>query len=212
MAKTVEKPKLNLEATLAAVVSHPIRIRCLVALSERTASATMLMRAWGLTKVGLVSYHVEKLEQLGFVEEVRSRPVRGSVERFYRAVGRPIFFEKEWGSMSQEEREQCSRYVLQLHVTDVALAVDQGTFDSRTNRALMRTPMTLDAEGFEEMHQHEFAAYQERLEIQARAMERIARRRHEGEEPGEISVVSTTMFYEAANGAGELGGAMASRP
>lgn len=204
MGAPATKPKLNLENTLAAVLSHPIRVRCFVALNERTASATQLMRAWGLRDVGLVSHHIRILEKIGIVEEVGNRPVRGSLERFYRATARPIVFEEDFAKMSLEERSRFTRYILQLFVTDAALAVDQGTYDERTNRAIMRMPMTVDQEGFDELAQEELESYERRLAIEARSSARMAERRRRGEDPGAIPVRSFTTFFEAASGGGAL--------
>jgi hypothetical protein len=201
---TKSKKGLSLEATLTAVLSHHVRVRCFVALSERPASATQLMHAWGLPEVGLVSYHIDILKKLGIVEEVDSRPVRGSTERFYKATTRPMATDEEFERMSLEERDSFTKYILQLHVTDAALAVDQGTFDRRSNRAIIRLPMHVDEEGFAEMAAEEQRTLENRMEIEARSAARMAEREQRGEDAGSIPIRSMTMFFEAATGGGAL--------
>lgn len=198
------KKRLSMEATLSAVLSHPVRVRCFVALSEGTASASQLMRAWGMEEVGHVSYHIEVLEKLGIVEEVSNRRVRGSLERFYTARTRSLVSDEDTEKMTLEERDCFSRYILQLHVTDTALAVDQGTFDRRPNRALIRMPMHVDEEGFAEMAAEEQRTLEARMEIEARSAARMAERERRKEDPGSIPIRSMTMFFEAATGGGAL--------
>lgn len=205
-AKVRPKVRLSLEATLAAVLAHPVRVRCFMCLAERIASATQLMRAFGLKDVSYVNYHLEKLEELGMIEEVGSRSVRGGTERFYRACRRPMIDDEGAKELTLEEREALSRYIVNLAIMDVALALDTRTFDSRVNRCLIRMPLLVDEEGFDEMNALEAEHLDRRMEIQANSAERLARcRRKGGEEPIEIPINSVTMFYEAAPSSSQLG-------
>lgn len=197
-------PKMSLEVTLATVLRHPVRVRCLVALSEGVASASQLMRAWGLSDVKLVSHHIKCLEGLGLVEMVWERKVRGSLEKFYRATARPILFPDDLAKLTYEERDSFTRYILGLIVTDASLAVDQRTFDIRTNRGLIRMPMDVDEEGFDDMAREEKFTLERRLQIGAESSSRIDAPRDRGEEPQEINIRSVTMFHEAASGGGAL--------
>lgn len=195
---------VNLEVTLAEVLKHPVRVRCFVVLNERIASATQMMRAWGLPDVGRISPHIKVLMNLGLVEEVWNRPVRGSVERFYRATSRPILYSEDLDKMTYEERDNFTRYILQLIVTDAALAVEERIFDRRTDRGLIRMPMNVDEEGFDEMVTEEKASYKRRLEIGKESESRIEARRRRGEVPEEIDIRSVTMLHIAASGGGAL--------
>lgn len=67
-------------------MSHPLRRRILRSLVERGVhSPAELARMLGV-KLSDVSYHTRRLEQLGCIELVKTRPVRGVVEHFYRAT------------------------------------------------------------------------------------------------------------------------------
>lgn len=197
-------PPMSLEVTLAAVLEHPVRVRCLVALSEGIVSPAQLARAWGLSNVKLVSPHVERLESLGLVEQVWERKVRGGRERFYRAIAVPILYSKEFAKLTDEERDSFTRYVLQLIVIDAALAVEQRVFDRRPNRALIRMPMNVDDEGFNEMAAEEKDGMKRRLEIRSESSSRIEAARNRGTIPLEINIRSFTSFHEAASGGGAL--------
>ncbi|HEY2478380.1 MAG TPA: winged helix-turn-helix domain-containing protein [Solirubrobacterales bacterium] len=181
----------TMETTLAAIVAHPTRVRCFMILAERTASPVEIAQEIG-KDVGHVGYHVRKLQQLELIELVDERPVRGAVEHFYRAIERPYVSEEEFAAQSVEEREVFTRYVLQCHVTDIARAMDEHTFDSRPNRAILRTPMLVDEEGFQELAEIHNEMYDRTLEVQAKSAERMAT----SDEAG-IPTVSTSMFFEA---------------
>ena len=46
-----------------------------------------------------VSYHMRRLEELECAEEVDSRPVRGALEHFYRAIQRPLIDTDEFDDL-----------------------------------------------------------------------------------------------------------------
>lgn len=180
----------SMETALAAIVAHPTRARCFVILAERTASPVEIAQEIG-KDVGHVGYHVRKLQELNLIELVDERPVRGAVEHFYRAIVRPFVAEDEFADQTIEEREVYTRYTLQLHIADVARAMDEHTFDARPNRWAIRTPLLLDEEGFEELSALHAELYDRTLDIQARSDERRAGTDDEG-----IPTMSTNMFFE----------------
>jgi DNA-binding transcriptional ArsR family regulator len=64
-------------------LGHPLRVRILQYLGDKeTVSAAELSRAWNVD-VGLLSYHVKRLQALGFLRLVARRPRRGAIEHFY---------------------------------------------------------------------------------------------------------------------------------
>jgi DNA-binding transcriptional ArsR family regulator len=184
------KTATSMEATLAAIVAHPTRAHAFMILHERTASPVEIAQEIG-KDVGHVGYHVRKLQQMGLIELVDERPVRGAVEHFYRAIERPVVTEKAFESQTLEEREVYTRAILQRHVADVARAMDEHTFDSRSNRVIVRVPLVVDEEGFQELSELHTEAYKRTLDIHAKSTERMAESAEDG-----IPTVSTTMFFE----------------
>jgi DNA-binding transcriptional ArsR family regulator len=186
----VKAATASMETTLATIVAHPTRVRAFSILAERTASPVEIAQEIG-KDVGHVGYHVRKLQELNLIELVDERPVRGAVEHFYRAIARPIFDEKEFAALSMEEREAMTRYLLQLHVTDISRAMDQHTMDVRPNRWVLRLPMVVDEDGFDELAALHAEIYERTLDIQARSDERRT-----GTEDDGIQTMSTNMFFE----------------
>jgi hypothetical protein len=180
----------TMETTLAAIVAHPTRARAFTILTERTASPVEIAGEIG-KDVGHVGYHVRKLQQLDLIELVDERPVRGAVEHFYRAIVRPYVSEEEFTQQTLEDREVFTRHILQFHVADIARAMDEHTFDARSNRAVLRTPMTVDEDGFQELADLHVEMYERALDIQARSDERRT-----GSDDSGIPIVTTSMFFE----------------
>src|SRR3954447_24782002 len=78
-------------------MSHPLRVRILAMLDERTASPVELA-GWLGSSLGTVAYHVRTLERLGLVELVHETRVRGAVEHHYRSCGRPHVTDEAWAA------------------------------------------------------------------------------------------------------------------
>jgi DNA-binding transcriptional ArsR family regulator len=180
----------TMETTLATIVAHPTRARAFSILAERTASPVEIAQEIG-KDVGHVGYHVRKLQELNLIELVDERPVRGAVEHFYRAIARPIVDQKEFGSLPIEEREVFTRHVLQLHIADVARSMDEHLFDARPDHWMVRLPMVVDEEGFDELSALHAEMYERTLDIQARSDERRSGKEDEG-----IPTMSNNMFFE----------------
>src|SRR5215216_68792 len=63
-------------------LAHPLRIRILAMLADRSASPVQLSSQLDAT-LGTVAYHVRTLHSLGLVELVDTRQRRGATEHYY---------------------------------------------------------------------------------------------------------------------------------
>jgi DNA-binding transcriptional ArsR family regulator len=144
---TAKKDGRLSSADLYKALGHPLRVKILTILTERTASPNEMKTELGET-VGNVGYHTRVLRDYGMVEIVEEQQVRGAVEHFYRAIERPLFDDECWSELTPAARAAISGYGLEQIVGDLGTALKAGTFDRRTERHLSRTTMLLDAEGF----------------------------------------------------------------
>src|SRR4029079_7860458 len=80
---------------LVRAMSHPLRVRILAILDERTASPIEMSRMLRAS-LGVVAYHVRTLHRLGLLALEREAQVRGAVQRFYRARQRPTVSAEAW--------------------------------------------------------------------------------------------------------------------
>jgi DNA-binding transcriptional ArsR family regulator len=186
-------PAVSMETTLAAIVAHPTRARAFTILTERTASPVEIAQEIG-KDVGHVGYHVRKLLQMDLIELVDERPVRGAVEHFYRAIERPLVSEEEFAALSVPEREVFTRYIMQRLVADVTRSMDQNVFAARPNHAILRTPMLVDEDGFQELSELHTELLERTLEVQARSAERMT-----GSDEDGIPTVSSSLLFEVPN-------------
>jgi hypothetical protein len=177
--------------SVAAIVAHPLRARCWIVLSERVASPNELKNEFGAA-IGDVSYHVSVLEKLGHVELVATKPRRGAIEHYYRAVERPIVDDEEFATMTPEQRADFSERIVQLAFADAAVAFDRKTFARRTETCVLRMPWTVDEQGFSELND----AYAELLERSTQIAAASANRLAADPDAESIPVSSIAMFFE----------------
>lgn len=163
---TAERTKPG--AVLDAVLGAELRIRCLIALTERSASPTELARDFGADK-GTVAYHVKKLREAGMVEEVDSRPARGSTERFYRAVERPLIDGEQSAAMPKAKRERWTELIAALIWADLTTSMRTGIFSERPDHTIIRFPTHVDEQGWEELREVYEDAHQAAMDIEARS-------------------------------------------
>lgn len=157
---------------LAKALSHPMRTRILAILNERVASPNELSELID-ERLPNVSYHVRALEQLGCIELVSTAQRRGAIEHYYRAVVRPFFTDRDWKKLPQSGRQAVSDVALQMIWEDVSDAIEQGTFEARTDRHLSRTVVELDEAGWSELTDLLARVLEETETIQKRSAERI---------------------------------------
>jgi hypothetical protein len=94
-----------------------------------------------------VAYHFRELRDLGFIELVEKRPVRGSVEHLYRPVKEFGAWEDEWARMPAAVKQALSSTVLVTGVEATGAAIDSGAFSARDDSALAQDTFWTDQGG-----------------------------------------------------------------
>src|SRR5690349_22644951 len=107
------------EARIAKALAHPLRARILQRLGERVASPGELAVELG-APLGVVSYHVRMLRDYDCVELVRTEPVRGALQHFYKATARPNLDEGQWRTLPTTLRGELVGETIQGLVGDLA--------------------------------------------------------------------------------------------
>src|SRR6187200_1553712 len=134
------------EARIAKALAHPLRARILQRLGERVASPGDLAVELG-APLGVVSYHVRMLRDFDCVELVRTEPVRGALQHFYRATARPNLDEGQWRTLPATLRNELIGETIEGLVGDLAGAADADRLDDR-DVVLRRTLLELDERAF----------------------------------------------------------------
>jgi DNA-binding transcriptional ArsR family regulator len=173
-------------------LSHPLRVRILALLQERTATPAQLARRLH-TSVGTAAYHVRTLHELGLIELVEETRVRGGIAHHYRARATPRLSGPAWAGASPVAKQAAVGAALDTIAEYARAAAAIGGFDG-PGAHLTRTALRLDAEAWEEAS----AACHELLERLARigiaAGKRLAAEPH-ARAPLDVSVA--LLMFEA---------------
>ncbi len=137
------------ERTIGSVVAHPLRSRCLTRLAERTASPAELAIEFR-KPLSDVSYHVATLLKAGAIELVGEKPVRGSIQHFYRATSVPNA-DGNGAVLDGDKRLAYVRQSFQLAAADATMALDAKTLERRDGACFSRQPILVDEDGWKEL-------------------------------------------------------------
>lgn len=158
-------------------LAHPLRVRILAMLEERTASAVELSRLLQ-ADLGVVAYHVRTLHRLGLIDLVAETRVRGAVQRHYRAHERPRISDEAWARAPAVAKQALIGATLQQIGDYAARANARGGFD-RADAHITRSALRLDAAGWRRLSRALRRLLQEVAEIEEEMTERY------GDEPSD---------------------------
>jgi DNA-binding transcriptional ArsR family regulator len=190
MAKDPAGP---VDPRLAKALSHPMRTRILAILNERVASPNEIAEMIG-ERLPNVSYHVRALLELECIELVSTAQRRGAIEHYSRAIVRPFFTDRDWKRIPRSGRQAVSDLTLQMVWDDASAAIKKGTFESRADRHLSRTPLTLDEQGWEELNALLRTLHAQAESVGAKSAKRLAKSDEDG-----LSTMLVMMHFETAD-------------
>jgi DNA-binding transcriptional ArsR family regulator len=174
-------------------MSHPLRVRILAILQERTASPVELAQVLEGT-LGTVSYHVRTLHQLGLIDLVDETRVRGAVAHHYKAKARPKVSDEAWEQAPPIAKQAAVGSSLQV-IDDYARAsAAAGGFD-HADAALIRLSLTLDAKGWQQLAKAVKRLFEQAQRIESDSQARLDRGSRDGHQPIEVGLVM--MMFEA---------------
>jgi DNA-binding transcriptional ArsR family regulator len=184
-------PNIN-DPRYVKALSHPLRVRILALLQERTASPRELAE-WLDATLGTVSYHVRTLHDFGLIELVRTSQVRGAIAHHYRAKVRPRVSDEAWASAAPIVKQAAVGAALQT-VDDYARAsAAAGGFD-RGEAHLTRTNLRLDDKGWQQAAKACEKLVGELTKVEEAASRRLAKDPHPN---GESDAAVVLMLFEA---------------
>ena len=182
MAGTEGEAKQRRE-TISNALKHPLRVRILEVLNEGPRSPSQFVEEGLIPKqhynsyqqaLSLASYHFRELEKEGCLEVIESIPRRGAIEHVYRGLARVYINDREFEEMPRGDRRRLSRISLQGMVARADRAIQEDTFDARTDRHLTWMPMQLDERAWGEVIARLAATFAELTQIRHDARDRLA--------------------------------------
>lgn len=191
--RTVKPRDQIIDPRLIKVLAHPLRVRILAILEQRVASPSEISQELDAS-LGVVSYHVRRLEALGLIKLVRKTPRRGAVEHYYRADAKHHIPDEAWAQVPDIVRRAMAGAAIGEISARVNAAAAEGGF-SRDDAHVSLTNLSLDEQGWKAISR-ELAKLLERVDrIQAESYERLSKGDHAGERQALISM----MLFEAAD-------------
>jgi DNA-binding transcriptional ArsR family regulator len=192
------KPITNIDdPRYVKALSHPLRVRILAMLQERTASPSQLSEWLGAT-LGTTAYHVRSLHQLGLIELADETRVRGAIEHHYRAGKRPMVSEDAWAQAPPIAKQAAVGSALQMMNEYAHKSAAEGGFD-RAEAHLSRTSIKLDAKGWDALNKACLKFVEQVEKIDAAAKERAKKAPHD-DELGDAQVVLLAFEAERLSG------------
>jgi DNA-binding transcriptional ArsR family regulator len=164
---------------LAKALAHPLRTRILAALDGHIGSPSELADELDAS-LGVVSYHVRRLEALGFLKLVKREPRRGAVEHYYTTTGRPRITNAAWGKLPTIVKDASIKAAVDQIGAYVAAGAAEGGFNA-ADAHITRNPVIVDSKGWHALAR-ELDNLVERIgKIEAASKQRLARAEHAGE-------------------------------
>jgi DNA-binding transcriptional ArsR family regulator len=193
---TQKKKKELLDQTLIKALAHPLRVRILAFMNDRSWSPRELSDELneGLSQV---SYHVKVLKDFDCIHLVDTEPRRGAVEHYYRAIQRVFIPEGMAKQIPKSARRAMYGDVMEEIDKDVGASLKTGRFDARDDYHVSWTPADLDDQGCKDAQDLADRFVMEFLEIEAES----AKRRVENEDGGEhIPTSAAVLVFGSEHG------------
>jgi DNA-binding transcriptional ArsR family regulator len=181
------------DGDVAKAMAHPLRIQIVAMLNQQVMSATMIAKKIG-EPLQNVAYHFRILREKGLIEEVDTRPVRGSTEHFYRATKRVLFDGKAWDDLPASMKARVSSRMFSDFLEVVSGAMLGETFDSSDERVNVWLQGRLDEQGWDEAVKAHWVLIHAMEEIFKGARARLL---EAGEPEGGIFSAYGQYFFEA---------------
>jgi hypothetical protein len=181
--------------TVVTAMHNEYRAQILILLNERVASRPEISEELDIP-LDKVRYELDVLKrtQPPLIKLEYERPVRGAVEKFYRATKMAYLSPAEWPAVPESVKAGMRGSLLNLLVDDAVAAVDKGTFDSLDSAHMSWTPMLLDAKGWEEITAILYRAMMEAIKVKEESAERLIEKDAEG-----TSCTVSILGYASAN-------------
>jgi DNA-binding transcriptional ArsR family regulator len=178
-------------------LAHPMRVSILARLQEGRATPRELAESLDAS-LGVVSYHVRTLHNLGVIELVATTQVRGAIAHHYRAKERPRFSDESWAAASPVVKQAAVAATLAT-ISEYANASQGAGGFERDEAMLTRGRLRLDAKGWEDAAAACVRLVKRLVEIEESAGKRLERDPHAD---GFSDATVAIMLFEALRARG----------
>jgi DNA-binding transcriptional ArsR family regulator len=195
MNKTQTQKDIVVDPRVIKALGHPLRQSILHILNARVASPVEIATELD-EPLGNVSYHVQILLENGAIELVKTEPVRGALEHFYRATMRPFLDEAHWAKLPASSRRALFDFTLQKIWDEVTAASQEHMLDDVSTHITM-APLDLDQQAYEELSEHLLETIEVALKLEAESKERLSKIPSAEREDGHQTQMILMHFHRA---------------
>lgn len=142
-AAKAEALRSERKASLAFLLSHPIRVQILAASHRAPVSPSGFAREHDL-KTTSVAEHFRRLAEYGAIKLFKEERVRGSVRHLYVGTKRGVITAKDWENLPASVQSDIAAAGLSDFVVVTAEAIDRGSFNKRPDFVLTWDEAELD--------------------------------------------------------------------
>ncbi len=181
--------------TVVTGMQNELRTQIIVLLNERAASRPEICKELGAS-FNRVRHEMKMLLNVHppLIEQVFEQPVRGTVEKFFRATKKAYLDPSEWPGVPDALKERMRGTLLSMIVDDAVAAVAKDVYDSLANAHMSWIPMILDEQGWEDLTAVLLKGMEEAVRVKDESTERLIDSDAEG-----ISCTVSILGYPSAN-------------
>lgn len=178
--------KRSVEDAVSYAVGHRVRIEILAFLNEGCASPEDMRKRIGLP-TSTIGHHVKELVEDGSIELAYTKPVRNTIQHFYRAVKIPFYTDEEIAAMTPTERQTLAGLILEAIMAESMASFWAGKLPHDPRVWLSWRWFNVDEQGRDDIADEQARSWERVREIED---ESNARRIESGEGAESIIVVS----------------------
>lgn len=168
-----------------------LRYAIVSAIDTRAGTTAALIAEELGVSVGRVRHQLRNLIRLGLVETVKETARRGVLERSYVLAGDLIIDDEEFDSLSPERKAKIVNSILRVSFGDVLRSVKAGLINRRADRCVVRVPVMVDEQGWEELSRIHCETFEEVARVRAESERRLKET-----DAVPISTVSVLLYFE----------------
>jgi DNA-binding transcriptional ArsR family regulator len=183
----------DIQAAVSYAIGHRIRVEILTVLHERADVSAIELSRIVRQPLSTVTHHVGALLKSGAIQVGRTEKVRSVEQRFYRLVAPVYVSDEEWEEMSEAERQELCRSLLQSIVAEALSSFWAGKITADPRHFMSWAWFNVDERGRDDIAEEQVRSWQRIGEIEKEASARCA---ETGEEA--FSVLVSSLSFERA--------------
>ena len=187
--------KRGVEDSLSYSWGHEFRIKILAILNEGCYSPEELSKTLRLP-MSTIGHHISALLADGSIEVAHVRPVRNTLQHFYRAIKMPFFTDEEIAAMPPELRQVTAGVILQASTAEAMAALWAGKMMHDRRVWLSWRWFNVDRQGRSDIADEQAGSWSRVQGIEAESSGRMV---ESGEKP--TSIIVTSLGFERCRNA-----------